>query len=160
MNTSTLVKPEKVTPDMKAELEAQESMNAEQLRSAEIVRALSTLALARTAFSSERSLMAWMRTSVSLYSFGFSITKFADYLENQGQGSQFAEGPRRLGLALFCMGILVLVVAAAEHWQRLSRMKQLGLPTVSRFPLPVAGAAALFVIGATTLIGIAFNWSP
>ncbi len=125
-----------------------------------MVRTLSIYALVRTAFSSERALMAWMRTSVSLYSFGFTITKFVDYLERQGEGGHFPAGPRRLGLILICMGILVLVLAAAEHLRRLAKMKQLGLPPVSRFPLPVAATAMLFVIGTATLIGIACNWSP
>ena len=145
---------------MNQEATAQEASNAERLSAAEQVKALSAFALVRTAFSSERALMAWMRTSVSLYSFGFTITKFVDYLERQGEGGQFSEGPRRLGLALICMGILVLVLATVEHLRRLVRMKQLGLPRVSRFPLPVAAAAALFVIGTATLIGIACNWSP
>ena len=126
----------------------------------EITKTLSVYALVRTAFSSERSLMAWMRTSVSLYSFGFTITKFVDYVERQEKGSQFSEGPRRLGLALICMGILVLVLAAAEHWRRLLKMKQLGLPPISRFSLPVVATVVLFVIGTATVIGIISNWPP
>ena len=125
-----------------------------------ITRDLSIFALIRTAFSSERSLMSWIRTSVSLYSFGFTITKFVDYLEHQGEGSQFSEGPRRLGLALICMGLLVLVLAVVEHMRRLVRMTQLGLPPISRFPLPVVASVALFAIGVATLIGIARNWFP
>jgi putative membrane protein len=145
---------------MNQEAKTQEVPNAERMSAAEQVKVLSVFALVRTAFSSERALMAWMRTSVSLYSFGFTISKFVDYLERQGEGSQFSEGPRRLGLALICMGILVLVLAAAEHLRRLVKMKQLGLPPVSRFSLPVAAAAVLFVIGIATLIGITCNWSP
>jgi putative membrane protein len=145
---------------MNQETKAREEPNAEPLSAAEQVRTLSAFALVRTAFSSERALMAWMRTSVSLYSFGFTITKFVDYLEHHGEGSQLSEGPRRLGLALICMGILVLVLAVAEHLRRLAKMTRLGLPPISRFPLPVAAAAVLFVIGTATLIGIAYNWSP
>lgn len=145
---------------MSGETNPQEASNAERERAAEIVEALSIFALVRTAFSSERSLMAWMRTSVSLYSFGFTITKFVDYLERQGEGSQFSEGPRQLGLALICMGLLVLVLAVVEHMRRLAKMTQLGLPPISRFPLPVVAAVALFAVGVATLIGIACNWSP
>ena len=42
---------------------------------------LERLAVVRTAYSSERSLKAWMRTAVSLYTFGFAIAKFFDYVE-------------------------------------------------------------------------------
>ena len=102
--------------------------------------------------------MAWMRTSVSLYSFGFTIIKFVDYLEREGAGNQFSEGPRRLGFALICVGILALVLAVSEHLQRIAKMRQLGLPSVSRVSLPVAAATCLFAIGVVTVIGIGWNW--
>jgi uncharacterized membrane protein YidH (DUF202 family) len=126
----------------------------------DLTSVLSTLSLVRAAYSSERSLMAWIRTSVSLYTFGFSITKFTNYMEWQAEGLQYSAGPHRLGIALVCMGILVLVLGIVEHLRRLVRMRQLGLPPISRFPLAVAAAAALFVIGAVTFVGIAFRLSP
>lgn len=61
---------------------------------AELTRKLSVLALVRTAYSSERVVMAWMRTSVSLYTFGFSITKFMDYDKVSGE-------PRTVGVYRF-----------------------------------------------------------
>jgi putative membrane protein len=134
------------------------SVTDEQARAAEITRALSALALVRTAFSSQRSLMAWMRTSVSLYTFGFSIAKFTDYLEQRAQGVEFSGSPRLLGLILIAMGIVAIVLAVFEHSRRIRRMKQLGLPDTSRSYLPTIAALALFVIGSTTLVGIALNW--
>jgi len=80
----------------------QSPLSNEQTGAAKIIRDLEILALVRTRFSSERSLMAWMRTSVSLFTLGFSITKFFDYLEGQQKGTQFSEGPYWLGLALSC----------------------------------------------------------
>lgn len=122
-----------------------------------IKKSLERLALVRTAFSSERSVMAWIRTSVSLYSLGFSITKFFDYLEQQQEGLQFSAGPRRLGLVLICSGILALMLAVAEHMQRLQIMKGLGLQVTPRFSLPVSTAAALLAIGIVVIIGIAMH---
>jgi putative membrane protein len=117
---------------------------------------LSVLALIRTAFSSERSLMAWIRTSASLYTFGFSISKFIDYLELQEKGIQFSGGFRRVGLVLIVMGIVALVFAMFEHLRRIQRMRQLGLPSTSRSVLPAAAASALLMTGIVALIGI---WS-
>ena len=139
---------------MSEEVQPQATSIAERARAAEIVRALSGLALVRTAFSSQRSLMAWMRTSVSLYTFGFSITKFTDYLERQKQGVEFSGNPRLLGLILLAMGIVAMVLAVLEHTKRIRRMKQLGLPAISRPYLPTVAALALFVIGIVTLVGI------
>lgn len=124
-----------------------------------IKRHLELLALARTAFSSERSLLAWIRTSVSLITFGFSIMKFFDYLEQQQQGEQSSDSPYQLGIALMLVGTLTLTPAVIEHVQRLRKMKELGLPVKSRLSLPIVAAVALFGIGVITLIGSFLNWS-
>jgi BASS family bile acid:Na+ symporter len=122
------------------------------------VESLEILALVRTAFSAERSLMAWIRTSVSLYTFGFSLIRFMDYLEATEIGTQLSEGPRLLGLALVCLGILVLLPAAVEHVRRMKKMKTLGLPRISKIYLPIIAAIALVLIGLTVFISTTFNW--
>jgi len=141
---------------------SQMSLNNQQKEAAKIIRDLEILAIVRTRFSSERSLMAWIRTSVSLFTFGFSITKFFNYLENQQKGTQFSEGPYLLGLALIFLGILSLVPAVIQHVRRLKRAKELGIPMgmpiISRFSLPICATVALLVIGFTTFIGILVNW--
>jgi uncharacterized membrane protein YidH (DUF202 family) len=119
---------------------------------------LDILALVRTAFSAERSLMAWIRTSVSLYTFGFSLIKFMGYLEAAEIGTQLSEGPRRLGLALVCLGIMVLLPAVVEHVRRMKKMKTLGLPKISKIYLPLIAAIALVLIGLTVFISTTFNW--
>ncbi len=136
----------------------EEPVTDEQEKAIDLIETLSVLALVRTVFSSERALLAWMRTSVSLYTFGFSITKFADYLERQTEGLQSVDGPRQLGLMLTSMGILVLVLGVVGHGTRMRRMKQLGLPSTSRWLLAVGAAAALFAIGIATSIGITLKW--
>jgi len=138
------------------------TLNNQQGEAAEILRELEIFAIVRTRFSSERSLLASIRTSVSLFTFGFSITKFFNYLENQHEGVQFSEGPYLLGLALICLGILSLVPSVIQHAGRLKRAKELGIPRgmpiISRFSLPICATAALLVIGFTTFIGILLNW--
>ena len=118
------------------------------------MRRLNLLALDRTLYSSERSLMSWMRTSVSLYTFGFTITKFMSYLESQEANNEFSEGLERLGLVLILIGILALVLAIGEHFKRWLIMKRLGLEKPSPLHLPITGAALLLAIGIGTLIGL------
>ena len=127
---------------------------SENTQSLDLIETLSVLALVRTAYSSERALMSWIRTSISLYTFGFSISKFIDYLELQEQGSQFSLGMHRLGLLLITMGIGAVVLGMVGHRKRVRRMEQLGLPTSSRFSVSIGACSALLVIGITALIAI------
>lgn len=139
---------------MSQESSPQAPPDGSQAAADRVMRVLNTLALVRTRFSSERSLMSMMRTSVSLYTFGFSVTQF---FGSEGEG---AAGADRLGMILVCLGILVLVLAGAEHITRLRKMKRLGLPSISRLSLAACGTAALLAIGLVTLAGIVLGPSP
>ena len=126
----------------------------DKLQQSETMRQLSSLALDRTMYSSERSVMAWMRTSASLYTFGFTITKFVDYLGKQEEGLEYAEGLERLGLVLILIGIVALVLGIIEHVKRARIMKRLGQADPSRLHLPVVGVLLLLTIGISVLIGL------
>ena len=144
---------------MAQENNTQAQQNDEQAEAARQIRTLGVYALVRTALSSERSLMAWIRTSTSLYAFGFSITKFIDYLGAQRDVTVSSTGLYRLGFAIICIGLLGLVLAAVGHMKRLKKMKRLGLPKVSLISLPVVATIALLLIGIATLLSIGLNWS-
>ena len=114
-------------------------------------------ALVRTQLAAENTLLAWIRTSVSLYGFGFSITKFFAFLAQQQDIPKLSGGARRLGLALVCVGILALVFAIVEHIKVSRKLKELGLP-ITRLSLPVYTAAILLAIGIITLVSVSSGW--
>jgi len=118
---------------------------------------LERLATIRTAYSSERSLKSWMSTAVSLYTFGFAVAKFFDYLAAQPGASQNPDGPQWLGLALICTRIVSLALALIQYLQRLATMSELGLPHPRHYLLPAAAAAALTTIGIAAAISISLN---
>lgn len=118
---------------------------------------LERLAMTRTAFSSERSMKSWMSTAVSLYTFGFAVTKFFDYVALEQSGSQYSDGPRWLGLVLVAAGIVSLVLAVIQYLSRLATMSGLGLSHPSHYLLPPAAAAALAAIGIAAAISISLN---
>ena len=113
-------------------------------------------ALVRTALSSELTLMSWVRTSLSLFTFGFSIAQFFQYLARQTE--EISGNPRRLGIALIVVGVVVLLVAIVEHVQRIRRLQEEGLPADSRSFLPIGSAAALLVMGLTALVTVFLGW--
>jgi putative membrane protein len=120
----------------------------------EIKHALGILALVRTAFSSERSALSWVRTSASLYAFGFSIVKFVGYLEGQEAGRQFPSGARILGLAMIIIALAFLGVALFHHRRQLGTIQAKGMPVLLRWSLPTCAIIALFTVGLVALIGI------
>jgi len=115
-------------------------------------------ALVRTQLAAENTLMAWIRTAVSLYTFGFSITKFFDYLARQQEASRLSGGPRRLGIALICVGIVALLFAVVEHVKVSRKLQELGLPITSRLSVPIGSGITLLVIGIVVLVSIVLNW--
>jgi len=71
--------------------------------------------------------MAWIRTAVSLISFGFTIVQFFQrFSQMQSDGSRpLSPGaPRVLGLALIGVGILCLVISSWQYRQGIKYMWQ------------------------------------
>jgi putative membrane protein len=115
----------------------------------------------RTRISADRTLMAWIRTSVSMISFGFTIYKFFMYLQESNVLSEKLPmyGPRNLGLGLVGLGTFLMMLAILEHflYQR-SLSKRMGQP----FRLSTALIASLLItlIGLLALLNLLFNVGP
>jgi uncharacterized membrane protein YidH (DUF202 family) len=63
--------------------------------------------------------MAWVRTATSLISFGFTIYKFFQYLqERQTNVEERLLGPRGYALVMITIGIVALVLATLQHRRR------------------------------------------
>jgi putative membrane protein len=74
----------------------------------------------RTRMSTERTVMAWNRTSLSLISFGFTIYQFFEKLQaSLGSQPVREDAPRNLGLALITAGTLGTFVALWQYYQML-----------------------------------------
>src|SRR5262249_30453816 len=71
----------------------------------------------RTRMAVERTFMAWMRTSVSLIGFGFTIVQFFQRLWDEGGPGRHPEAPRDFGLALIAAGVVSLAISAYQYRQ-------------------------------------------
>jgi len=71
----------------------------------------------RTRLALDRTLMAWVRTSVSLIGFGFTIVQFFERLHDMDgvAPARRPQAPRELGLTLIGAGILIMVVSAWQY---------------------------------------------
>jgi putative membrane protein len=75
------------------------------------------LALMRTVLAHERTLMAWIRTSASLISFGFTIYKFFEYFAEAGSITPTPRlaSPRHFGMGMIIVGVLALILAIVDY---------------------------------------------
>jgi putative membrane protein len=114
-------------------------------------------ALVRTALASERTLMSWVRTSLSLCTLGFALAKFFQYLTGNAD-AELSVGPRRLGMVLILLGVVVLIAAVVEHLLRIRELKQVGLPADASSFLPLGSAGAMLAIGLAALVSVFLRW--
>jgi putative membrane protein len=117
------------------------------------------MALVRTRVAADRTLMAWIRTSLSMISFGFTIYKFLQYVrESEGVGLH-VHGARNLGMALIALGTTALIVASIQHWQLLKSLQpeRTGWQTWS-WSLTIA--AAISLLGLVTLVSVVWRIGP
>jgi len=115
----------------------------------------------RTRLAADRTLMAWIRTSVSMISFGFSIYKFFQYLleSNLAAGHLQHQAPRNFGIALVGLGLFLLALAILEYFLFLRRLSQ---ETGHKYPISMALVAAILLsgIGVLVLINLLFRMGP
>jgi len=79
----------------------------------------SHFAWVRTRLAVERTLMAYMRTAVSLIGFGFAIVQFFDGIHGMpgATPARYPDAAWYLGLALIFCGVMAMVISIREfHW--------------------------------------------
>ena len=82
------------------------------------------LALDRTRMASERTLMAWVRTALSMISFGFTIYKFLQVLQEQSKLPVMRpQTPRDVGLTLTGIGTFAVAIACVQYWKYIRKLR-------------------------------------
>jgi putative membrane protein len=120
------------------------------------------LAADRNRFAAERTLMAWVRTAISMIGFGFTLYKFLEFeLSKDAQatlGSGKLHGPRNLGIAFIGMAVLSLTIASVQHYNYMRRMGP-GLAG-GRFDLALLMAGIVSLIGILAFANVMFRVGP
>ena len=113
------------------------------------------MAVERTRLAQDRTLMAWVRTATSLISFGFTVYKAFQYLEDRQAASMIARAftPRGFALTMILVGIGSLALATIEHWRGVRSLYQtFGHPAPRSMSRIVAGVVAGLGIIALVLV--------
>ena len=99
------------------------------------------LSIKRTALAHERTLMAWIRTATSLISFGFTIYKFFQEVQQESHRSTLIT-PRMVGIIMIGFGIIGLLFAQIQHQIAYKELKK-EYPPIQRSLSSVLGALIL-----------------
>jgi putative membrane protein len=108
------------------------------------------LANFRTAIALDRTTLAWIRTTLTMGSFGFGMIGFFRALHLQAKTEEAAQMHRaaiRLGELLIIAGLVATVLAAFSHWSTLRRMERGELPRAARWPVSIAVALFVALLG-------------
>ncbi len=91
-------------------VDSQENPQAQNHPQADLPRIQTALAL-------DRTLLAWVRTALTLIGFGFTLAKFVHDLITKGMLAGVQPWyPRQLGFALIALGLLTLIGGGFEHF--------------------------------------------
>lgn len=116
------------------------------------------LAKARNRAAAERTLMAWIRTSLALISFGFGIDQVVEAINRSvARTATTGQLTRSVGLMFIAVGVYAVVMAIVEHRQELKQIQRDDYVYVSRRSHSVTVATSLVVIGLFMFIAIAIK---
>ena len=110
----------------------------------------------RNRLAADRTLMAWIRTALSLIGFGFGIGKVYEYLKSVGIHDTVDPIRSTLifGSSFIGLGMLALIAAVIQHTRILQRLEAPDYAYNAMRPITVTVAIMLLMIGAFGLVGI------
>lgn len=117
----------------------------------------------RVFFAAERTLLAWVRTGLTIMAFGFVVARFGLFLRllaaQQGHGIPEAELHNRLsnivGIALVLIGVGCVILGAVQRQSYVSTLPPEDIPRRHAAVYPVALCVILAVLGVALSIYLA-----
>jgi putative membrane protein len=115
------------------------------------------LAKERNRAAYDRTLMAWIRTAISLIGFGFAIAKSYEYiheetLERTGRFLDDMHAPLLFGISFILLGMLCILGGVIQYGKVLRQIRSSDFTYSESRPLAIIVALILLIIGVLALI--------
>jgi putative membrane protein len=120
------------------------------------------LAKQRNRDAAERTLMAWIRTCLSLISFGFGLDKIIAAIDRAAASGdvQAQRGVQLVAAGFVLTGILAMVGATVQYRRELRRLHHNDYVYRDKPQLAAATAVLITLIGVVALLLVAFGAGP
>ncbi|MEB3208856.1 MAG: DUF202 domain-containing protein [Synechococcus sp.] len=120
------------------------------------------LAKQRNRDAAERTLMAWIRTCLSLISFGFGLDKIIAAIDRALTGGelQAQRGVQLVAAAFVVTGVLAMAGATVQYRRELRRLQHDDYVYRDKPQLAAATAVLITLIGVVALLLVAFGAGP
>ena len=112
------------------------------------------MAIFNTKLALDRTTLAWVRTTLTMASFGFGMVAFFRSLEQRSPSAEnvrLHQGAIHFGVALVVTGVVAMACASLSHWLTLRRLRRGEATVLSQWPLSITVALLFTVIG---LVGL------
>lgn len=82
------------------------------------------LGVMRTMMAADRTLMAWIRTSLSMFTFGYTLYKVLQEVKEIGRIEIYDTAPRNAGVLLTVTGTVALIMGIFEYCGTLRMLRR------------------------------------
>jgi putative membrane protein len=108
----------------------------------------------RTGLALDRTTLAWIRTTLTMASFGFGMVAFFRSLRQENASEEtirLHHGAVQFGVGLILLGLVATLLAAASHWSTVRRLRLGQQPVLRQWPLSITVA---LLVGVLCLAGL------
>ena len=117
----------------------------------------------RVFFAAERTLLAWVRTGLTVMAFGFVVARFGLFLrllaEQQGKGIAEAQTHNHVsnvvGIALVLIGVGCMILGALQHRSFVATLPPVDVPRSHEAIYPIVLSLLLAALGLVLAVYLA-----